>query len=182
MFKNFCRRYSVKALPFESKPKNKYNAARSAYNFRPVPTQGLIHNPPQAIKSARSTPKAFLPKNDPRLVIFDDKYKTYTKEELDNMPIIYGAGYNKNYTITPEIVQEMNKLRAEDLATWTISKLAKHFNLEKHRVNALTAPTPQRSQQVTEELQKVKESWSPQKLLHRSDRKKRVDMWLRNEF
>lgn len=182
MFQSFCRRYSVKALPFESTPKNKYNAARSTYNFKPVPTQGLVHNPPQAIKSATSTPRAFLPKNDPRYLHLQDKYKVYSKEELDNMPIVYSAGYNKNYTITPSVVEEMNKLRAEDLSTWTISKLARHFNLEKHRVNSLTGRNPERAAEVARLASAAREGWSPEKRQHRSDRKKRVDMWLRNEF
>lgn len=177
-----ARRYSIKSLPFELQPKNKYNAARSAFNFKPKPTQGLIHNPPAAMPSLKDTPRTFLPANDPRLTIMADKYRTYTPEELNDMPLIYGISKEKDYSLTPEIVEKIVKLRNEDQDKWTISRLAAEFKIDARKVNVITGVNKEKQQKLVRELEALKQTWAEKKLAAKLDRSKRTDMWLRNEF
>lgn len=176
------RRYSIKDVPFHSKPKNKYNEYRSAFNIKPVRPQGLIHNPPAAAQSVKETPLLFLPKHDPRATILKDTYKVYTPEELADMPLIYGIKREKDYSLTPDIVQEIVKLRHEDPETWTVSKLAAKFNVDMKKVNVLTGISKERQAQVQKQLDLIKETWKEKRRVARSDREKRTQMWLRNEI
>lgn len=180
MFKSAVRKYSIKHLPVETQPANKYNAARSAFNLKPVPTQGLIYNPPAALPSLKDTPKVFLPPNDPRLKFMADKFKVYSQEELAEMPVIYGA--KRDYTLTPEIIEQIIKLRSEDPDTWTIAKLAARFNVDAKKVNVVTGFSHQKQQRMLLELTKLKSEWSEKKALARQDRHRRKQQWLRGEF
>lgn len=180
MFRHSIRRYSVKNIASETQPKNKYNAARSAFNLKPVPTQGLIHNPPASMPSVRDTPKAFLPANDPRLKFMADRYKTYTPEEIADMPLIWGA--KKDYTLTPEVISEIVSLREQDPHKWSIAKLAAKFNVETNKVNVITGFSKTKQQMLLQELETVKKSWSNKTKIARDDRQRRKQMWLRNEF
>ncbi|GBL47741.1 hypothetical protein ACI3LY_003388 [Candidozyma auris] len=182
MFKSAVRRYSLKSLPYEAQPKNKYNAQRSAFNLKPVRPQGLIYNPPASAPTYRETPKLFLPKNDPRLKILEGKWKVYSEEELDNMPLIYGIKKEKDYSLTPEVVGEILKLRRENPDEWTVPKLAKKFNVDKVKVNVISGISKERQEKVLQELEEVKSTWSAKRKLARQDREKRTQQWLRGEF
>lgn len=180
MFKASLRRYSIKNLPLETQPTNKYNAARSAFNLKPVPTQGLIHNPPASMPSVKDTPKVFLPSNDPRLKVMADRFKVYSQEELDEMPVIYGA--KKDYTLTPETIKQIIKLRSEDPEKWTIAKLATKFNVDAKKVNVVTGFSKLKQLIMLAELTKLQSEWSDLRKLARQDKQKRKQMWLRGEF
>lgn len=174
------RRYSIKNIPVETQPKNKYNAARSAFNFKPVHTEGLIHNPPASMPSLKETPQVFLPPNDPRLKVLAGKFKVYSPKELKNMPVIYGA--KRDYSLTPEIVMQIIKLRQEDADSWSIAKLAAKFNVDPKKVNVITGFSEAKQQKALAELEKLKASWPDSKRHARVDRGRRKDMWLRGEF
>lgn len=130
--------------------------------------------------SLKDTPKVFLPSNDPRLKSMADKFKVYSQEELDEMPVIYGA--KKDYTLTPEIIEQIVKLRSEDSDKWTIAKLAAKFNVDAKKVNVITGFSKQKQQKMLQELKKLKDGWSDQRKLAREDRQRRKQMWLRGEF
>lgn len=176
----FTRKVSIKSLPHETQPTNKYNGARSKFNVKPVPTEGLIYNPPASLPSAKDTPRAFLPANDPRLSIMADKFKTYTVKELDTMPIIYAT--KKEYDLTLEIVEQIFTLRHDNPKEWTIAKLAAKFNVDPKKVNIVTGLSEQKQLAILLKLERQKEKWSQKKKVARDDRKKRKQMWLRNEF
>lgn len=182
MFRRFTRNYSIKNIPHQTKPQNKYNAHRSTFNLKPVHHDGLIYNPPASAPSYYETPQLFLPKNDPRLTVLAEKYKVYTKEELDDMPLIYGIRKQKDYSLTPEVVEQIVSLRNSNPHEWTISKLAKKFNVEPEKVNVVTGFNKERQQKVKEELEKVKQTWSEETMLARNERAKRQQTWLRNDF
>lgn len=131
---------------------------------------------------ARNTPKAFLPANDPRLRKLEGKYTTYSPEVLADMPVIYGMAKDKDYSMTAEVAKEILKLRTEDPAKWTISKLAKEFNVSKQSVNVVTLQNKERTAEVIGQVDELKKLWSDKKVMSRVDRKKRVQMWLRNEY
>lgn len=170
-------------IPLVTTPKNKYNAARSAFNFKPAKQNGplLVHNPPQLSPHLKQTPKAFLPPNDPRRSLDARNTKSYTREEVDNMPLIHGYG-NATYDITPKLVEEILTLRNQDPSTWTISKLARHFDVDKAKVNVITGSHKERQEVVEQALQHQQNTWHDHKRLAREDRRKRVQMWLRNEY
>ncbi|WPK25679.1 hypothetical protein PUMCH_003004 [Australozyma saopauloensis] len=180
MWKSAVRNYSIKNLPYESRPTNLYNPVRSAFNIKPKTTQGLIYNPPASAPSLKDTPRAFIPQNDPRLTVLADKFKTYTAEELADMPIIYA--HKKEYNLTPEIVQEIITLRQEDPEKWSVSKLAQKFNIEPSKVNILTGCSVAKQQKVLAELETVKKAWNETTRRARKDRVRRKQMWLRGEF
>lgn len=180
MFRASVRRYSIKNIPLETQPKNKYNAARSAFNLKPVPTEGLIHNPPAAMPSVKDTPRAFLPANDPRLKFMQDRYKTYSPEEIAEMPLIWGA--KKDYSLTPEVITEIVRLREQDPHKWSIAKLAAKFNVETNKINVITGFSKAKQQRLLQELETVQKSWSAKTKIAREDRQRRKQMWLRNEF
>ncbi|GEQ71114.1 hypothetical protein JCM33374_g4795 [Metschnikowia sp. JCM 33374] len=180
MLRTATRNISIKSLPHETQPTNKYNAVRSKFNVKPVPTQGLIYNPPASMPSVKETPRAFLPPNDPRLKVLAEKFKVYTPQELSEMPIIYAT--KKDNSLTPEIVQEIIALRNEDPEKWSIAKLAAKFNVEPKKVNVITGINKDRQSRILAQLVDQQSQWSERRTLAREDRVKRKQMWLRNEF
>lgn len=180
MWKSSVRCYSIKNLPYESRPTNLYNPVRSAFNIKPKPTQGLIYNPPASASSLKNTPRAFIPKNDPRLSVLADNYKTYTASELADMPLIYA--HKKEYNLTPDIVKEIITLRQEDPEKWSVNKLAQKFNIAAHKVNVITGFSRSKQEKVLRQLHEVQNKWHATTKKARSDRLKRKQMWLRAEF
>ena len=159
----------VENAVFEAAPKSRYTSRLlGKFNFKPKPTQGLIHNPPHAIQSPMmKTPKAFLPAQDPRRQL---PTKEYLSEELENYPLIHGhaAPKDRTYTVTDELAAEIVKLRREAPKEWTVSKLARHFSLPQNVVNVVsgTLPTKPEIEQTPTMI----------------ERQKRRLMWLRGEF
>lgn len=109
-----------------------------------------------------------------------EKFKTYTPEELEDMPLIWGA--KKDYSLTPDIIQEIITLRNQDPHKWSIAKLAAKFGVATNKVNVITGFSMAKQQKILEELQAVKESWSDKRKIARDDRQRRKQMWLRNEY
>lgn len=109
-----------------------------------------------------------------------DRFKVYSPEELADMPVIYGA--KKDYDLTPDIIEQIVKLRNEDSDKWTIAKLAAKFNVDTKKVNVITGFSLQKQQKLLGELTKLKKGWSDSRKLARQDRAKRTQMWLRGEF
>lgn len=164
----FLRQYSIKSLPFEAKPANKYNPVKSAWNFRPkTPTNGLIYTPPASIPSVHQTPHAFLPDSDPRKKL--GIQKSYTKDQIEDMPIIYG--HSKSYEVDGATALEIQNLRSSNPQEWTVSKLVKKYNVNPHFIINLTKDIKPKVKGV-----------SPKLNTRQLDQKKRVQMWLRNEY
>lgn len=173
------RSYSSK-VPTLTKVPNKFNAARSAFNLRPVLPQGLVHNPPASVPNSKNTPRAFLPTSDPRYNLIS--HRTYTAEEVQEMPVVYGSKAEKSYEVTPEIVKQIQDLRDSNPSEWTVNKLAKKFNTSPEFVKVTTSIAKERSTGLSQELDALKQQWPVQKQRARINRKRRVELWLRNEF
>lgn len=174
------RRYALKAVPYEAQPKNKYNAVVSAYNIKPVPTPGLIHNPPAAAPTPTQTPRPFLPANDPRLKVFADTFKVYTASELEEMPLIYAT--QKDRLLTREMAEQMVALRREDPAKWTVARLAQKFDVDRKKVNVVTGTSAERQAALRDELARAQSKWKESTRVAKEDRTKRKHMWLSNAF
>lgn len=181
MIRNFVRRNSTRTVPYETQPRNRYNQKSSSFNLKPVPTQGIVHNPPASAPLVWNTPKSFLPANDPRHKLPSLKYRTYSSEQLQDMPLIYGISNSRNYDVTPDIVKKLVDLRAADPNRWTIAKLAREFSINQNVVNVVTGVNEDRQEKLKTESEETKKNWSQDKAISRENRKKRVQMWLRNE-
>lgn len=179
-FSTGVRAYSQ--VPYESVPRNRYNAKRSAFNLKPNPTHGLVHNPPASAPSLKKTPRPFLPAKDPRISVLADTYKVYSPEELQDMPLIVGYSQDKDYSVDGETALKIQKLRDEDPSQWTISRLAKEFGISQKTVNVIAGTNIQRRKQLDGENLQQMANWSKDKMQAREDRRKRVQMWLRNEY
>lgn len=174
------RSYSSK-VPTLTRVSNKFNSARSTFNLRPSLPQGLIHNPPASVPNSKNTPKAFLPSNDPRKNLV--KHRTYSAAQVENMPVVFGSKItDKSYELTPEIVQQIQDLRISNPSEWTVNKLAKKFNTTSNFIKVTTSISEDRKTKLSNELESVKQNWPAQKQTARINRKRRVELWLRNEF
>lgn len=197
MIKNLLSicRYFVRhrsEVKFEEIPKNKYNSKRSAFNFNPVVSDGLILCPPSSLTGPKiRTPRAFIMDLDPRKNgIY---FKEYTTEQLKDYPVLEEIipldGSKKE--ISAETVREIQTLRSADAQKWTISRLASEFKLHRLVVNDLTSPRAEgkegkEGKEAKEGKDKVSEIEYPFVVSRKKksvlDRKKRTLMWLRNEF
>lgn len=175
-----ARAYSL--VPFESVPRNKFNAKTSAFNLKPNPTQGLVHNPAASAPSLKKTPRPFLPASDPRLTALADTFKVYTPEELQDMPLIMGYKAEREYTVDKDTALKIVKLRTEDPDTWTIRKLAQEFGVDRRFVNVVTGSNTKRQEKVDATKNAQVAGWTTGKVKTADDRRKRVQMWLRNEY
>lgn len=180
MWRLSVRKYSVKNLPYESRPTNLYNPVRSAFNIKPKTTEGLIYNPPASAPSLKNTPRAFIPPNDPRLSVLAETFKTYTAQELADMPIIYA--HKKEYNLTPEIVKEIIQLRQEDPVKWSVGQLAKKFNVDIKKINVITGFSKIKQEKALAQLEAAKAKWNEASKRARVDKARRKQMWLRGEF
>ncbi|KAK6881486.1 U6 snRNA-associated Sm-like protein LSm7 [Candida tropicalis] len=131
MFRTTIRRVSTKSIPYEPIPKNKYNQNRSVFNFKPVPTEGLVYNPPAAIvKPYMQTPYIFLPPNDPRREFA--KQNCIDPSIVKEMPVIreFKAAHQREYNVTAETITKIKQLIKEDPERWTSKAISKEFNIE----------------------------------------------------
>lgn len=180
MIRNSIRSYSAKAIPYLSLTPNKFNSARSTWNLKPALPQGLVHNPPASVPNASKTPKAFLPTQDPRSTRLS--HKSYTREQVDDMPVVYASSANPDYSVTPEIVSEIQSLRDSNPQEWTVNKLARKFQVSPAFVKVTTSINQVRKETLAQQEEAQKQQWPLQKQKARIDRKRRVELWLRNEF
>ncbi|RCK57525.1 hypothetical protein Cantr_06655 [Candida viswanathii] len=173
MFRTSIRRVSTKSIPYEPVPKNKYNQARSTFNFKPVPTEGLVYNPPAAlVKPYMETPYLFLPPHDPRREFA--KQKSIDPEVVKEMPIIrqHKAPHQRLYNVSAETILKIKQLRKEDPARWSMEEISKEFGIELPKLYYFFRGERQR------EI-KTKPMVISKTVL---DRQKRRELWLRNEY
>ncbi|KAH3682526.1 hypothetical protein WICPIJ_006517 [Wickerhamomyces pijperi] len=148
-----------------------FNKINSASNVKPNYQPGLYHHPAPSA-SIISTPDVFLPQNDQR------KGLNVKKEVLG--PTV-SQPREKKLNLTPEEVSQIQKLRLEQPELWTRSKLAAEFNVSPFTISLVSNPNKQRSEEMQQRLQTIKESWGRQRYLARLDRKKRAVNWYRDE-
>lgn len=163
-----------KEIPFQAVPRGKFNPKRSAFNFKPKPVEGLVHNPPAAIlKPSMQTPYIFLPPNDPRRELA--KQYRLSEDVVADMPVIraFKAPHEREYAVTKEVVDQIKQLRKEDPERWNLKELSKKFDIELTKLVYF----------LKSDLQKVNKTQDetnvPKYVL---DREKRRQMWMRNIY
>ncbi|KAI5956409.1 hypothetical protein KGF54_000884 [Candida jiufengensis] len=165
---------SLKDIPYEPIPKNKYNSKRSGFNFKPKTQEGLVYNPPAAIiKPSMQTPYIFLPPNDPRRELA--KQQKISHDIILDMPIIrqFKASNEREYNITSETIEKIKALRSEDPQKWNFKELSKKFNIELPKLVYFFKTELSKQKKFKNEINVPK---------FITDRQKRKQMWMRNEY
>ncbi|CAD1813157.1 unnamed protein product [Candida parapsilosis] len=166
--------HASKEIPYQAVPRGKYNPKRSAFNFKPKPIDGLVHNPPAAIiNPSMQTPYIFLPPNDPRRELA--KQYRLSEDVVADMPVIraFKAPHEREYTVTKEDVDQIKQLRNEDPERWNLKELSKKFDIELSKlVYFLRSDLPKSNK--PEDKASV-----PMYVL---DREKRRQMWMKNIY
>ncbi|KAI5970261.1 hypothetical protein CANMA_000613 [Candida margitis] len=163
-----------KEIPYQPAPRGKFNPKRSAFNFKPKPVEGLVHNPPAAIlKPSVQTPYIFLPPNDPRRELAE-QYRI-SEDVVADMPVIraFKAPHEREYTVTKEVVEEIKKLRQEDPERWNLKQLSKKFDIELSKLVYFLKSDLSKSKKTQDEKN------VPKYLL---DREKRRQLWMKNIY
>ena len=88
--------------------------------------------------------------------------------------------YEKKYHLGENEFDEIRRLRAEDPAKWTRSKLAEKFNCSQFFVG-MVSPNDERARLDKVALEQIKERWGRKRRYAREDRQKRREMWGRDE-
>jgi hypothetical protein len=85
----------------------------------------------------------------------------------------------KKYHVTPEQVAEMQALRSENSAYWTIDRLAAKYECSTLFVR-ICATNFEAGKKHFERIEEVKGRWGRKKTLARQDRTRRKALWGRD--
>lgn len=164
----------LKFLPKSDRRRQLYtnSAAPSLYNVaansKTVHTPSPVAKPGTALHEiARTMPSTLLPR----------------VPESDPMPPplkrVDDDGGEKKYHVTPEQVAEMQGLRREDHAKWTIDRLAERYGCSTLFVR-ICAKNWDAGRAHAERVEAVEARWGRKKMLARQDRRRRKDLWGRD--
>lgn len=180
-----------------------YRRTRKALRVKPDPSflpstteaqDHIIFNPPSSAPNVYHTPMKFLPQNDPRRKLHSvtpskastppstqstSSIPSPTSSETRTLPPAVRQPYEKKYHLTPEQVEEMRKLRAEDPRTWTRVRLAEKFECSQFFVS-LCCSAPQIKEAREKELEEIKKKWGRRKTEAREARQERKKLWGRD--
>ncbi|KAI6797460.1 hypothetical protein KC360_g3242 [Hortaea werneckii] len=166
-------------------------------SFLPSTTEAqdhIIFNPPSSSPNVYHTPMAFLPANDPRRKLHSvtptrsatppstpstSNIPSSTSNETRTVPPPVRPLYEKKYHLTPEQIEEMRKLRAEDPKLWTRVRLAEKFECSQFFVS-LCCSAPQIKEERERELEEIKRRWGRRKTEAREARQERKKLWGRD--
>ncbi|GAB1737391.1 hypothetical protein NU219Hw_g1536t1 [Hortaea werneckii] len=166
-------------------------------SFLPSTTEAqdhIIFNPPSSAPNVYHTPMAFLPANDPRRKLQSlaptrsatppttpstSNVPSSTSNETRTVPPPVRPLYEKKYHLTPEQIEEMRKLRAEDPKLWTRVRLAEKFECSQFFVS-LCCSAPQIKEERERELEEIKRRWGRRKTEAREARQERKKLWGRD--
>ena len=87
-----------------------------------------------------------------------------------------------NWTVTKEQVSEIQRLRQNDPAKWTVQKLAKKFNCTASFIMSCGAAPDAHQQRLRKKLEQLKAKWGPIKRKARLEREKRKKLMRRGEI
>lgn len=172
--KTFCRHSSTAKLA--STP-NKYNAKSSAFNLKPKLPNGLFFHPAPASLNPEITPKAFLPESDIRKTspdYFPEHESLLSKENIEYMPSISKTALPKNYSLTPETVQQIQEMRDAGASR---KQIKDRFNVTDHFISLTTTPNDRTVSQQSKLLKKTASKWSKKTTAARKARELRKLQW-----
>ncbi|KAF2798728.1 hypothetical protein K505DRAFT_404997 [Melanomma pulvis-pyrius CBS 109.77] len=170
---------------------------------RSAPT--LIFNPPSSTPSVYHTPLKFLPQDDRRRKLYSDAL-TYSSAAAHRrqtsalaapgtplhtashlppkpsaaLPPPVRAPYDKKYHLQAAEIEQMRALRLSDPNLWTRVRLAEKFGCSQFFVG-LVVKVPEKAERVERGHQRVRDGWGERRRGAREDRRRRKDLWGRDE-
>ncbi len=154
---------------------NKFNRVRSSYNLRPNLPGGLAYIPPPSAPPPSQTPSVFLPESDPR-----KHSNLQTQYDIENMPALNELR-EKKYHLTDADAEEIRRLRAEDPVKWTRKALSKKFGCSPLFISLCSSASPDQLIKMNQRVEFIKEGWSERKKEASELRKRRREIWNRDE-
>lgn len=140
----------------------------------------IVFNPPSSAPSIYHTPIKFLPKDDPRRVLFFN-LRDEASQDASPLPPPVRKPYQKSYHLTEEDIAEIRRLRRKDPDTWTRNELAKKFKCSSLFVGMVCQATKERLAKQADALEAIKARWGRKRQMAREDRVKRRELWGRDE-
>ncbi|AQZ17008.1 MRPL20 (YKR085C) [Zygosaccharomyces parabailii] len=167
-----------------------YNDKSSASNYKgylrakvpPGLYLNLSQSSPTGSINSETIPASFLPKNDPRRPLTQELAGRDVLANCNAPPVLPGHSTitgSKEYHLTPEHVQEIQKLRSENPQKNSRKALAKHFNVSPLFISLVSEAPKSWKDQMDLRLAEIKSNWHSRRALAREDRKKRKDFWYR---
>lgn len=144
----------------------------------------VVFNPPSAPPSVYQTPLAFLPPTDPRRQLLATSLghaSPYEDPSRKLPPPVRQLPQKKKYHLREEEIAEIRRLRTTDPNVWTRTKLAQKFDCSQFFVGMVVQASKEKKEKERQILENVKEKWGRRRRYAREDRKKRRELWERDE-
>ncbi|KAK4540378.1 hypothetical protein LTR36_009235 [Oleoguttula mirabilis] len=176
-----------------------YRRTRKALRVKPDPSflpsttetqDHIIFNPPSSAPNVYHTPSKFLPITDPRRRLHTlapsssaatpstpatSIIPSSAPPSARSLPSVRPQ-YQKKYHLTPEQVEEIRTLRAEDPRKWTRVRLAEKFECSQFFVS-LCCSAPEVKAEQDKALEEIKRKWGRRKTEAREARQERKKLW-----
>ncbi|CCH43257.1 54S ribosomal protein L20, mitochondrial [Wickerhamomyces ciferrii] len=157
---------------------NTYNKKTSSWKPKHKNPKGLIYHPAPSVSSPTiETPDLFLPQNDPRKGL---NFGEINPIDIQNAPAL-SIPKIKNYILKPEDVEEIQRLRLGEPYKYTKKVLAEMFKVSELTISLVSNQSKERSKDMNNRLEIIKDGWSKGRKFARSERVKRQAYWYRNE-
>ncbi|MCJ1423943.1 hypothetical protein MMC29_001828 [Sticta canariensis] len=144
----------------------------------------VVFNPPSAAPSVYQTPLAFLPPTDPRRQLLATSLShasPYEDPSRKLPPPVRQLPQKKKYHLREEEIAEIRRLRTTDPNVWTRKKLAEKYDCSQFFVGMVVQASKEKKEKERQILENVKEKWGRRRRYAREDRKKRRELWERDE-
>ena len=162
-----------------TKPDPSFTASISPSQVR----DHIVFNPPSSAPSPYQTPSAFLPSNDPRRAL-RSQYREHANPHNDPdqpLPPPLRIAQPRKYHLEPKEISEIRRLRDLDPFKYTRIKLAEQFGCTPYFVGIVAPTTKKKKDHENKILEQIKSRWGKRRTEAREDRKKRRELWGRDE-
>ncbi|KAG9245150.1 mitochondrial ribosomal protein subunit L20-domain-containing protein [Calycina marina] len=152
------------------------------FNSKSPQQNHIIFNPPSSAPNVLITPLIFLPKGDRRKELFAGRIATEAASSTRLAPVIPKFRNIKiKHHLTDKDIAEIQRLRTTDPEHNTVSKLAKRFDCSSFFVRMCCEAPPEQKQRHEELYAGRYARMGPKRLKAREERKKRMELALRDE-
>ncbi|KJR89106.1 60S ribosomal protein L20 [Sporothrix schenckii 1099-18] len=156
-------------------------------------TTTLLYNPPASAPSVYQTPFKFLPKSDPRrrsnlTNLFARTSSTTASTSSAPTPRAPALAHRnfapapQQYHLTPEDVDEIRRLRAQDPLEWSVHRLAHKFQCSPIFVMMVVRSSAEHRAAKQQQAAAARARWGPIRTKARAERVKRREMLFNGEL
>lgn len=178
------------------------SSGRSRTSNTPPPSHDhIIYNPPPSAPNVYHTPLKFLPQSDIRARLAASSSATTSSTPSpsttapinpsstswpSNLPLppnVYNKTRERKYHLTPPDFDEMRRLRREDPAQWTLSRIADRFQCTAFFAGRVTAgiATEEYRREARRPHEEMRKKWGKRRREAREQRVRRREGWSRDE-